>query len=341
MLIAVTSSKNAPGATTSALALTLAWPRPVLLAELDPRGGDIVWGYGRGQNVGGAGLLRWQLAVRVLPMAKTVWDEVVELPTEGHPRWWLPGLLEPKQAGAVDWSQVAQALRSLDVDVIADCGSVFGAPDRPHRAVWASADLVALAVRPTLQGVHAARNASGILRPDLMSDGLGPERLCSFLVGCRHGFPTKDVAAELEDVAPVIGELTHDVDTADTLNGLRDQRKKFTRAPLPRDARTLAGELGALATELSNRPATPAVTVAAPVASPRPPFSPPPELLGQRGSLADRARVATPGPADVGVARASAPTPSARRPIPVNRPVVPAVPPPPVPKPAQRKEQTA
>ena len=55
MLIAVVSSKNSPGATTTSLALTLAWPRPALLAELDPRGGDILWGYGRGQNVGGAG----------------------------------------------------------------------------------------------------------------------------------------------------------------------------------------------------------------------------------------------------------------------------------------------
>ena len=55
MLIAVVSSKGSPGATTTSLALTLAWPRPALLAELDPRGGDILWGYGRGQNVGGAG----------------------------------------------------------------------------------------------------------------------------------------------------------------------------------------------------------------------------------------------------------------------------------------------
>ena len=76
MLIAVVSSKNSPGATTTALALTLAWPRPALLAELDPRGGDILWGYGRGQNVGGAGLLRLQLTSRSHLAAESVWSEV-------------------------------------------------------------------------------------------------------------------------------------------------------------------------------------------------------------------------------------------------------------------------
>lgn len=331
MLIAVASSKNAPGATTSALALTLSWPRPVLLAELDPRGGDIVWGYGRGQNVGGAGLLRLQLAAGILPMATSLWKEVVELPTQDHPRWWLPGLLEPKQAGAVDWPLMARALRSLDVDVIADCGSVFGSADRQPRAVWSAADLVALAVRPTLQGVHVARNAGGILRADLMSDGLGAERLTSFLVGCPYAFPTKDVAAELEGVAPVIGELPRDVETADTLTGLRDQRKRFGRSPLLRAARGLADQLGTLATELSTRPAAPAP--AEPSTPPRPAFSPPPELVRQHPVTAPRSRV---GVTDPTVRPPVAPT--SRQPIPVQRPVVPATPPPPIPRPGRQQE---
>lgn len=335
MLIAVTSSKNAPGATTTALALTLTWPRPVLLAELDPRGGDIIWGYGRGQNVGGAGLLRLQLAAGILPMNTCLWKEVVELPTEDHRRWWLPGLLEPKQAGAVDWPLMARALRSLDVDVIADCGSVFADTDRQARAVWAAADLVALAVRPTLQGVHVARNAGGILRADLMSDGLGAERLTSFLVGCPYAFPTREVAAELDGIAPVVGELPHDVDAADTLNGLRDQRKRFARSPLMRGARQLADELGTLVTELSNRPAGPAKPERSEPTQSRPAFAPPPELLGRKPAVGARMR------AVVSEAAAECPsvTPSRRQPVPVSRPVVPVTPPPPVPRSVHQEEQ--
>ena len=138
MLIAVVSSKGSPGATTTSLALTLAWPRPALLAELDPRGGDILWGYGRGQNVGGAGLLRLQLTSRTRSAAESVWSEVIELPAhalvkgpgvDGR-RWWLPGLTEPRQVGTVEWDLVVRMLRAVDdvADVVADCGLVYGNP---------------------------------------------------------------------------------------------------------------------------------------------------------------------------------------------------------------------
>src|SRR5258708_11342673 len=42
-LIAIAADKGAPGVTTTALALAAVWPRPVLLAECDPAGGDLVY----------------------------------------------------------------------------------------------------------------------------------------------------------------------------------------------------------------------------------------------------------------------------------------------------------
>ena len=39
-LIAVAADKGAPGVTTASVALAAVWPRPVLLAECDPAGGD-------------------------------------------------------------------------------------------------------------------------------------------------------------------------------------------------------------------------------------------------------------------------------------------------------------
>jgi len=255
MLIAVVSSKNSPGATTTSLALTLAWPRPALLAELDPRGGDILWGYGRGQNVGGAGLLRLQLTARSHPAAESVWSEVIELPgpallkngpgVDGR-RWWLPGLTEPKQVGTVNWGLVLRLLRSVDdgADVVADCGSVYGNPERTPKVAWASADLVVLTVRPTLAGVHAARNAAATLREDLMTSGLGPDRLVSVVVGCAYGYPLSQVVDELQDCAPVLGDLPYDPDAADTLGGLRDQRPRFARSSLLRHATKIAAAIG-------------------------------------------------------------------------------------------------
>jgi len=250
----VVSSKNSPGATTTSLALTLAWPRPALLAELDPRGGDILWGYGRGQNVGGAGLLRLQLTARSHSAAESVWSEVIELPgpalmkgagVDGR-RWWLPGLTEPRQVGTVNWDLAVRMLRAVDdgADVVADCGSVYGNPERMPKAAWAGADLVVLTVRPTLAGVHAARNAAAILREDLMASGLGPDRLVSVVVGCAYGYPLGQVVDELQDCAPVLGDLPYDPDAADTLAGLRDQRGRFARSALLRHAGKIAAAIG-------------------------------------------------------------------------------------------------
>ena len=42
-LIVIAADKGAPGVTTTALALAAVWPRPVLLAECDPAGGDLVY----------------------------------------------------------------------------------------------------------------------------------------------------------------------------------------------------------------------------------------------------------------------------------------------------------
>src|ERR1043165_5200716 len=40
-LIVLAADKGAPGVTTAATALGAVWPRPVLLAECDPSGGDL------------------------------------------------------------------------------------------------------------------------------------------------------------------------------------------------------------------------------------------------------------------------------------------------------------
>ena len=66
-LIAIAADKGAPGVTTACLALSLVWPRPVLLAECDPAGGDLVYrlpAAGGGQLDPGRGLLSLAVAVR-------------------------------------------------------------------------------------------------------------------------------------------------------------------------------------------------------------------------------------------------------------------------------------
>ncbi len=53
-LYALVSPGGSPGCTTTALAVTLTWPQPVILAECDPAGGDILAGLFAGHLPGAA-----------------------------------------------------------------------------------------------------------------------------------------------------------------------------------------------------------------------------------------------------------------------------------------------
>src|SRR5260370_41902593 len=84
-LIAIASDKGAPGVTTAALALAAVWPRPVLLAECDPAGGDLVY---RFPAVGGGHLdpRRGALSLAVVAPRGMQPPQVWEHPQELHGR---------------------------------------------------------------------------------------------------------------------------------------------------------------------------------------------------------------------------------------------------------------
>lgn len=205
MLIAVASGKGAPGASCTALALTLTWPRPVLLVECDPRGGDLLWGFGQGRFAAGRGLLNLWIAARgAASISDALWSATVEL---GENRWALSGLDESRQSGSVEWSVLARALTQVPdgIDVIADCGVVPAL--RAPSAVWTAADLVLLATRSSLRATHSAINAGTLLRADLTSSGFGPDRLGAVVIGVGRPYSMGQVRAAMESTAPVLGEL--------------------------------------------------------------------------------------------------------------------------------------
>jgi hypothetical protein len=208
VLIGMCSAKGSPGVTVSALAFTLAWPRPVILAECDPAGGDLAAGFLREVRLDGRGLAPLGASLRRGRLATDLWGQLVDLaPGEGTAmsRLVLPGFTEPGQArawtagdvpggpsgwqelaalftrlsgdhpGVGDHSHVGQALAGWRGDVIADCGRLAAA-DRPA-PVLAAADLVLLVARPLLGSLRAA--AVGLT--ELSRHGIGPVGL--LLVG--------------------------------------------------------------------------------------------------------------------------------------------------------------
>ena len=249
MLIAVASAKGAPGTTTTALALALGWPRPVILADLDARGGDVMWTYGQGQDTGGRGVLGLQVASRHQPWASAVWSQLVTLADAGPQRWLLPGLEEPQHAGSIDWTGLAASLASLPVDVIADCGAVRAM--QAPTPVWAAAHLMALVVRPTLASIHAARTTAALVRNDLRDKGFGADRLGSIVVGPGRPYPKDDVAQSLSEIAQLYGDLPWDPRTAAVLGEGTAGGRKLASSSLMRGAATLGHLLGGRALELS------------------------------------------------------------------------------------------
>lgn len=181
-IIAIVSAKTAPGATTTAVALAVSWPTPVLLVGADPVGDDVIAGYlgpwiARGWVHPNRGIVSFASATRHAEP-----DQIGDLtahtqllPGSRNARVLL-GVSEPAQTtviGPAGWQRLTQALTAASrsgCDVIADCGRFSPATPRP---VLEAADLVLVAVRPQRRSVLAARPLVRLLRQLVRSDKLG------------------------------------------------------------------------------------------------------------------------------------------------------------------------
>jgi hypothetical protein len=231
-LIAVAADKGAPGVTTACLALTLVWPRPVLLAECDPAGGDLVYRLPAargGQLDPGRGLLSLAVAARrgLAP------DQVLE-----HAQKLRGGL--DVLVGVVTAEQGA---RLPDCDVIADCGRV-GA-DGPHYDLLAYASSVVLVTRASLEEVVRLRE-----RVAAVTGALALRHRQGIPVGVLVVADHRRFHAALTETgqalgpagaARILGGLAYEPRAAEALGG--EQNGRLGRSLLLRTARDLAGRL--------------------------------------------------------------------------------------------------
>lgn len=236
MFIALCSAKGAPGVTTSGLALALSWPQPVVLAELDPAGGDILAGYGRGE-LSAAGLTDLEVAARRGGMSRQLDAQLLRLDAECRARL-LPGLADPASARHVDWDRLAAVLASVEdgaVDVLADCGRLR-AEHFPDPVVHRAAAVV-LITGSTLRAVRAATHAITDLRE---GDGR-PGMLATLVVGPGEPYSEREIREALD--VPVIGSLPRDGRAAAVLSDGAPAGRLFAQSPLLRAARTVASRL--------------------------------------------------------------------------------------------------
>ncbi|MFJ4667097.1 hypothetical protein [Kitasatospora purpeofusca] len=248
-VIAVVGAPGAPGATTTALALLLAWPlqpgRRILLVECDPDGGAVLAGALEGRVEAVYGLRNLAVADRRGLLAQALWEQLIDLSPAGNAeRLLLPGLTDPTQAPglAYTWEPLMEVLHGLEpqgYDVILDLGR-SGATGTS--AVLARrADVVAAAVRTTLRGLSAARPRLATLAEDLASAGTGADALGLLLIA--EG-PYSGAEVSKEFGLPVLGLLPHARRTAQVLSDGGDVTdRRFVRSELMRTARSAADEI--------------------------------------------------------------------------------------------------
>lgn len=250
-MIGLTSARGAPGVTTTALGLALAWHRPVLLVEADVAAGSaILAGYFRGTVAHTRGLRDVAVAAKLGdPLDEALNAVLLDVP--GSRVRVLPGLATPTQAPmlAGTWEPLAGHLDSLDdagLDVVVDLGR-WGARHGPEPLAHA-VDLLLLVTASDLPGVHAARGWVPVLRAELDSLGRGADTLRVLVVGPGRPYTTREIAAVVG--VPVVAELAWDPHSAATLSHGATPPRRAENAPL---ARSLRATAAAISVELQAR----------------------------------------------------------------------------------------
>jgi hypothetical protein len=248
-LIAVAADKGAPGVSTASLALAAVWPRPVLLAECDPAGGDLV--YRLPSADGGRldprrGLLSLAVAARRGIGPRQVWEHTQKLHGGLDV---LAGVANAEQAGGLQllWGKIGQVLAALpDLDVVADCGRL--GMDGPFYDMLGHASSAVLISRPNLEGVVRLRDRVTAVAAALAKRGHPGVTLDVVIVADYKQFrqATADVNTALEQgrvPGRVVGGLAYEPKSAEMLRG--EWGGKLDKSMLIRTARDLAAQLTA------------------------------------------------------------------------------------------------
>ncbi len=246
-LIAVAADKGAPGVTTTATALAAVWPRPVVLAECDPAGGDIVYrlpGAHGGRLDPRRGLLSLAVAARHGLAPAQVWEHAQRLRGGLDV---LAGVANAEQGSGIEplWGPVGGLLATLpQADVIADCGRL--GPDSPYYELLAQAAIVVLVIRPSLGEVLRLRDRVAAVALAVGRRGGHGARIGVLVVAERRGF--RRALAEVGHAvgganSPVglVGGIAYEPKSAQRLRG--EWGGRLDRSLLIRTARDAAAQL--------------------------------------------------------------------------------------------------
>ena len=227
-VISLASASGSPGVTTTAVGLSLLWPRPVLLVEADPTGGSgLLAGYFRGTREYEAGLIELALT------SSSVRDGLAEVSQRiaGTNVSFVAGTRSHTQAPALRelWLPLSDALADLESagqDVIVDAGrlGLVGSPE----PLLARADLTLIVTKTSLPALSAVRSwADSVQRGtfDWQQPGV-------VVVGEGQPYGAREAGRVLH--SPVVASLPEDPESAAVFSRGAQPPKRFDTGPLAR-----------------------------------------------------------------------------------------------------------
>ena len=275
--IAFASAKGSPGVTTTVAALAATWPvdRSLLVAEVDPAGGDLVVRFDLAPE---PGLVSLAAAGRRELGADRLVEHTQQLPAlDGQADAARRVLIAPVSAEQATASLSAlrggltHVLDEVGFDVLVDCGRLD--PSSPAFDLATNASVLVMVARPVVAEVHHLSARLGSAKP----------RAVSLLMVGDRPYSVSEVG-ELVGASP-LGTLPVDARAAAVLaEGHPNAARLLRRSQLLRDARALAeglcdwlGPQAAAQPAPSPQPVTGAPPAASPATAPRaaPPAPPP------------------------------------------------------------------
>lgn len=251
-LITLLSVSGAPGTTTTALGLTLAWDRPAVLIEADTTGTSaILSGYLRGIVPFSHGLLDLAAAHRRNQLLEALHANSMPLTQTGARL--IPSLARPASNDQVRllnelWGPLGAAAASLDragTDVIVDAGR-FGATGAPL-ALLAATDQVLIVTRTTLPAIAATRAVGTTVRDALEKAG-NADAVGLILVGEGQPYSTSEIVKFAR--LPVTTSVAWDPVHAEVFSVGAEPSRKFNQSSLIRSLRAASS---AIATSIGRR----------------------------------------------------------------------------------------
>lgn len=243
MTVAVFGSvKGAPGVTTSVLALAWVWPtvtgRRVLVVDADTAGSGILPGLLHAEPAATGGLLALA-ATRDTDQVAAILSAATALDGD-EDRLLLTGVSDPAQARALDglWPRLTQACADLDahgVDVLVDTGRI--SDRRELGGLWQAATVRVVGVDSRLAGIATARTVLGV-----DTEQGQPPRL--LVIGPDRPYSIAEIRTALR--LGGVDALAWDPRAAGVFSDGTPAGWWFTRSPLLRTARILAGRLHGL-----------------------------------------------------------------------------------------------